>query len=93
LDILNSINRDGKDVLIIRNSYWEQTAAVKIENEKGPYKNVKLGVRRGCVMSPELFSLYSEIIMRKLEDLPGISVGGININKLRYADERYSSIN
>ena len=38
-------------------------------------------------MSPELFSLYSEIIRRKLEDLPGISVDGININNLRYADD------
>ena len=36
----------------------------------GPYQNVKLGVRHECGMSPEVFSLYSEIIMRNLEDLP-----------------------
>jgi hypothetical protein len=34
-----------------------------------------------------LFSLYSEIIMRNLEGMLGISVGGININNLRYADD------
>jgi hypothetical protein len=74
IDILKSINIDGKDLRLIRNLYWEQTAAVKIENELGPYQNVKLGVRQGCVMSPELFSLYSEIIMRNLEGLPGINI-------------------
>ena len=36
----------------------------------GPYQNVKLGVRHECGMSQEVFSLYSEIIMRNLEDLP-----------------------
>jgi hypothetical protein len=87
IDVLNSINIDGKDIRLIRNLYRDQSAAVRIENELCPYQNVKLGVRQGCVMSPELFSLYSEIIMRNLEDLPGISVGGININNLRFADD------
>ena len=34
-----------------------------------------------------LFNLYSEIIMRSIQDMPGISVGGHNINNLRYADD------
>ena len=38
-------------------------------------------------MSPDLFSLYSEKIMRNLEGMPGIPVGGHNINNLRYADD------
>ncbi|GFN90559.1 retrovirus-related pol polyprotein from type-1 retrotransposable element r2 [Plakobranchus ocellatus] len=37
--------------------------------------------------STDLFSLYSEIIMRNLENHPGIKVGGQNINNLRYADD------
>jgi hypothetical protein len=37
-------------------------------------------------MSPDLFSLYSEIIMRHITDMPLISIGH-NINNLRYADD------
>ena len=48
-------------------------------------QKIKRGVRQGCVLSPDLFSLYSEIIMRNIEEQPGIRVGGHNINNLRYA--------
>ena len=36
---------------------------------------------------PDLFSIYSEIIMRALEGMPGIKVGGYNMNNIRYADD------
>ncbi|XP_063598712.1 craniofacial development protein 2-like [Penaeus indicus] len=48
---------------------------------------IRRGVRQGCVLSPDLFSIYSEIIMRSLECLNGIKIGGNNINNLRYADD------
>ncbi|GFO02086.1 endonuclease-reverse transcriptase [Plakobranchus ocellatus] len=67
--------------------YWEQTAAMRIENKTSTFQDIKRGVRQGCVLSPDLFSLYSEIIMRNLENHPGIKVGGQNINNLRYADD------
>ena len=38
-------------------------------------------------LSPYLFNLYTEFIFRKTEQLPGISIGGRNINNLRYADD------
>ncbi|GFO01374.1 retrovirus-related pol polyprotein from type-1 retrotransposable element r2 [Plakobranchus ocellatus] len=67
--------------------YWEQTAAMRIKNKTSTFQDIKRGVRQGCVLSPDLFSLYSEIIMRNLENHPGIKVGGQNINNLRYADD------
>ncbi|GFO45488.1 retrovirus-related pol polyprotein from type-1 retrotransposable element r2 [Plakobranchus ocellatus] len=67
--------------------YWEQTAAMRIENKTSTFKDIKRGVRQGCVLSPDLFFLYNEIIMRNLENHPGIKVGGQNINNLRYADD------
>ena len=50
---------------------------------------MRKGVRQGCILSPYLFNLYSEYIMRRvgLEDEKGIKIGGRNINNLRYADD------
>ena len=38
-------------------------------------------------MSPDLFSLYSQVVMNVLEDLKVISIGGRNMNNIRYADD------
>lgn len=50
---------------------------------------VKKGVKQGCVLSPILFNLYGEYIMRKvLEDWnEGVSIGGIKVSNLRFADD------
>ena len=48
------------------------------------------GVRQGCILSPCLFNLYAEYIMRnaRLEETQaGIKIAGRNINILRYADD------
>ena len=47
------------------------------------------GVHQGCILSPCLFNLYAEYIMRSAgleEAQAGIKIGGRNINNLRYAD-------
>ena len=84
---LTKLKIDGKDLRIIKNMYWEQTAAMRVEGEISAFQKIKRGVRQGCVLSPDLFSLYSEIIMRNIEGQPGIRVGGHNINNLKYADD------
>jgi hypothetical protein len=50
---------------------------------------VRKGVRQGCILSPYLFNLYSEYIVRRVgfEENIGIKVGGRTINNLRYADD------
>ena len=48
------------------------------------------GIRQGCVLSPCLFNLYAEYIMRNAaldEAQAGIKIAGRNINNLRYADD------
>ena len=78
---LTKLKIDRKDLRIIKNMYWEQTAAMRV-GEISAFQKIKRGVRQGCVLSPDLFSLYSEIIMRNIEGQPGIRVGGHNINNL-----------
>ena len=85
--ILEELDIDGKDLRIIRNLYWDQNAAVRIEGEHSEYKQIKRGVRQGCVMSPDLFNIYSETILRNIEECPGLKVNGENINNIRYADD------
>ena len=65
---LTKLRIDGKDLRIIKNMYWGQTAAMR---EISAFQKIKRGVRQGCVLSPDLFSLYSEIIMRNIEGQPG----------------------
>ena len=48
------------------------------------------GVHQGCILSPCLFNLYAEYIMRNAgleEAQAGIKIAGRNINNLRYADD------
>ncbi|GFS04325.1 LINE-1 reverse transcriptase [Elysia marginata] len=55
ITILQQLNIDGKDLRIIKNIYWEQKAAVRVEEETSSFQNIKRGVRQGCVLSPDLF--------------------------------------
>ena len=77
-------------IILIRNLYTEQQASVRTEHGKTKWFNIGKGVRQGCILSPYLFNLYTEYIMRKTgidETTAGIKIGGRNINNLRYADD------
>lgn len=87
IEMMNELDLDGKDVELIMNLYWDQQAAVRWNDKMSEYVDIRSGVRQGCVMSPDLFSLYSELIMRNISDFEGIKVGGVNLNNLRYADD------
>ena len=78
------------DHLTLRNLYAGQEATVRTGH--GPTERFPTGkgVRQGCILSPCLFNLYEEYIMRNsgLEKAQaGIKIAGRNINNLRYTDD------
>ena len=87
IECLSEIGMDDKDLQIITKLYWEQSASVRTESRMTSEFKIKKGVRQGCVLSPNLFNLYTERIFREVEDMKGVNIGGVNINNLRYADD------
>ena len=87
MQCLSEIGVDGKDIKIIRNLYWDQTASVRIMNELSEEIRIQRGVRQGCVASPTLFNSYTEKMFRHIINMKGVNVGGTNYNNLRYADD------
>ena len=75
----------------LRNVYAGQEATVTTRHRKTDWFQIGKGVHQGCILSPCLFNLYAEYIMRtndKLDEAQaGIKIVGRNINNLRYADD------
>ena len=75
---------------LLRNLYAGQEATVRTGHGTTDLFQIGKGVCQGCILSPCLFNLYSEYIMRNAgleEAQAGIKIAGRNINNLRYADE------
>src|SRR5438132_5897329 len=83
LNMLQDLDLDGKDIRQVRNLYWDQSAAIRYQNELGNFASIKRRVSQGCVLSPDLFNLYSENIMRHIEGVGGLIIGGHRLNNLR----------
>ena len=75
---------------LLRNLYGGQEATVRTEHGTTDWFQIGKGVCQGCILSPCLFNLYAEYIMRNArldEAQAGIKIAGRNINNLRYADD------
>ena len=75
---------------LLRNLYAGQEATVRTGHETTDWFQIGEGVRQGCILSPCLFNLYAEYIMRNAgleEAQAGIKIAGRDINNLRYADD------
>ena len=81
-----------KSVLLdmsMANLYAGQEATVRTGHGKTDWFQIGKGVRQGCILSPCLFNLYAEYIMRNVgleETQAGMKIAGKNINNLRYVD-------
>ena len=89
IEILRATGVDTNDLRIISKLYWNQIADVRTEQGTSETTAIRKGVRQGCVLSPLLFNIYSESIVREVlaEEDSGIMINGTTINIIRYADD------
>ena len=74
----------------LRDLYADQKATVRTGHGTTDWFQIGKGVHQGCILSPCLFDLYAEYIMRNTgleETQAGIKIAWRNINNLRYADD------
>ena len=75
---------------MLRNLYAGQEATIRTGHGTTDWFKIGNGVRQVCILSPRLFNLYAEYIMRNAgldEAQAGIKIAGRNTNILRYADD------
>ena len=88
--ILNKMGIPGHLTCLLRNLYAGQEATVRTGHGTTDCFQIGKGVRQGCILSPCLFNLYTEYIMRNAgleEAQTGIQIARRNINNLRYAED------
>nr|CRL67899.1 Reverse transcriptase (RNA-dependent DNA polymerase) [Mycolicibacterium malmesburyense] len=88
--ILKEMGIPDRLTCLLRNLYAGQEATVRTGHGTTDWFQIGKGVRQGCILSPCLFNLYAEYIMRNTgleEAQAGIKIAGRNINNLRYADD------
>ena len=77
-------------ICLLKNLYAGQEAAVRSGHGTTDWFQIGKGVHQGCILSPCLFNLYAEYIMRNAgldEAQAGINTAGRNVNNLRYAGD------
>ena len=75
---------------LLKSLYAGQEATVRTGHGTTDWFQIRKGVNQGCILSPCLFSLYAEYVMRNAglnEAQAGIKIARRNINNLRYADD------
>ena len=85
VELLQSLDVDKSETRLLPKLYWKQTAAVRCGDDKQ-------GVRQGCVAAPHLLALYTEMIIRELDDMDGFRIGATVVNNLRYADNTVRTV-
>ena len=89
-EILKEMEMPDHLTCLLRNLYAGQEATVRTGHGATDWFQIGKRVCQGCILSPCLFNLYVEYIMRNAgveETQAGIKISGRNINNLRYADD------
>ena len=89
-EILQDMGIPDQLTCLLRNLYAGHEEAVRSEHGTTDWYQIGKGICQGCILSPCLFNLYAEYIMRNIgleAAQAGVKISGININNLRYADD------
>ena len=81
-------------IVMLSNLNTHQEATIRTEYGETCNIPIGKGVRHGCILSPLLFNIYAEKIMREALDKwdKGIGIGGGKVSNLRYADDHIDSL-
>ena len=77
-------------ICLLRNLYTGQETTFRTLYGTIDWFSIEKAVQQGCILSPSLFNLYAEYIMKNAgleESQAGINIAGRNINNRRYADD------
>ena len=88
--ILKEMGIPDQLTCLLRNLYAGEEATLRTRHGTTDWLQIGKGVHQGCILSPCLFILYAEYIMRnaRLDEAQArIKIAGRNINNLRYADD------
>ena len=88
--ILKQMGLPNHLTCLLQNLYADQEATVRTGHGTTDWFQIGKGICQGCILSPCLFNLHAEHIMRNTrldEAQAGIKLAGRNINNLRYADD------
>jgi len=90
MEISNDIGVDWTDRKLIMNLYNKRSDFVRIGESVSESCMIGRGVRQGCKLSPLLYNLYDEAMMKEAlyEVECGIQVGGHMIKTVRFADDK-----
>ena len=71
---------------VIANLYWSQKVHIRCDDKNSEEVTIQRGVRQGCILSPNLFNLYSERIIREaVTQDDGIKINRSRISNIQYA--------
>src|SRR6218665_1835892 len=76
-------------IILLTKLYGKQQARVRVAGGLSNEFRVKKGARQGCVISPYLFNIMAEVVMREVMDgwEGGVHIGGRRLTNLRYAND------
>ena len=86
LEMLRNIGVNWRDRRLIRKLYMGQRVKLRLNQGETDSVQIGRGVRQGCCMSPILFNLCGEYLMKEaLTEVRDLKIGGRIINKVRFA--------
>ena len=85
--VLLQYDIDGQLLTAINSLYMSSEVCVRVSSATTKPFRVSVGLRQGCSLSPILFLIYMDIIVKKSESSGGIKIGDCTVRRLSCADD------